>query len=103
MLLGLPPMNNNDAFSSFMQPEFSGPGDQPPFTADRSNELSGLIFQANSSQAPGALASARMDFRHADRAPADKLNLILWQDAMGATPPPRQLLEKHKQKADDDD
>ncbi len=36
-LLGLPPMNNNDAFSSMMAPEFSGPGDQPPFTDDTVN------------------------------------------------------------------
>ena len=44
-----------------------------------------------------------MDFRHADRADTDKLNLILWQDAMGAQPPPSMLLEKHKHKDDDDD
>lgn len=103
MLLALPPMNNNDAFSSFMQPEFSGPGDQAPYTVDRANELNSLVYTANEAHAPGAHASARMDFRHADRAPADKLNLILWQDAKGTTPPPHQLLEKHKQKPDDDD
>ena len=25
----------------------------------------------------------KMDFRHADRAPTQKLNVILWKDAMG--------------------
>ena len=102
-LLGLPPMNNNDAFSSLMAPEFSGPGDQPPYTADASNRDNKLIYTANKPSAPGAHESARMDFRHADRAPADKLNLILWQDAKGTQPPPTQLLQKHTQLKDDDD
>ena len=93
-LLGLPPMNNNDAFSSLMAPEFAGPGDQPPYTADTSNRDNKLIYTANKPSAPGARESARMDFRHADRAPADQLNRILWQDAKGTTPPPAQLLAK---------
>ena len=33
-LLGLPPMNNNDAFSSLISTLFTGPGDQPAFAAD---------------------------------------------------------------------
>lgn len=102
-LLGLPPMNNNDAFSSMMAPEFSGAGDQPPYSADTSNRDNNLIYTANKPTAPGAHASLKMDFRHADRAPADKLNLVLWQDAMGSAPVPAQLLEKHKQHKDDDD
>ncbi len=102
-LLGLPPMNNNDAFSSLMAPEFTGPGDQPAYTADISNRDNHLIYTANKPTAPGAGASAKMDFRHADRAPADKLNLILWQDAKGSQAPPAQLLVKHKQHKDDDD
>ena len=102
-LLGIPPMNNNDAFSSLMAPEFSGPGDQPAYTADTTNRDNKLIYTANKPTAPGAGASAKMDFRHADRAPADKLNLILWQDAMGTQPPPAQLLTKHKKLKDDDD
>ena len=102
-LLGLPPMNNNDAFSSMMTPEFSGPGDQPPFTADMANRDNRLIYTANSAASPGASASAKMDFRHADRAPADKLNLILWQDAMGNVAAPAQLRRKSKSHKDDDD
>ena len=54
MVLGLPPMNNNDAFSSAMTPEFTGPGDQPPFTADYVNRDNGLIYTANKKTAPGA-------------------------------------------------
>ena len=44
----------------------------------------------------------KMDFSHADRADSDKLNLILWQDAMGKTPPPAQLLVNHAKKKDDE-
>ena len=46
-LLGLPPMNNNDAFSSLISSEFTGPGDQPPYAADYSNRDNGLIYTAN--------------------------------------------------------
>jgi hypothetical protein len=102
-LLGLPPMNNNDAFSSLIASEFAGPGDQPAFVADTANRDNGLIYTANKRTAPGAEASSRMDFRHADRADARKLNVILWQDAMGDRPVPAMLLEKRKAKKDDDD
>ena len=104
-VLGLPPMNNNDAFSSLMSAELEGPGDQPAFTADRSNEVNGLIYNANARSAPGAAESERMDFRHADRADAQRLNVILWKDAMDGRPAPASLLGKGKKarKHDDDD
>ena len=103
-VLGLPPMNNNDALSSMMGSLFTGAGDQPAFAADTSNERNGLIYTANKPAAVGAKESAKMDFRHADRADAQKLNLILWQDAMGQTPAPVMLTEKRKKgKKDDDD
>ncbi|WP_348266683.1 bifunctional YncE family protein/alkaline phosphatase family protein [Edaphobacter paludis] len=103
MVLGLPPMNNNDAFSSAMTPEFTGPGDQPPFTADYANRDNGLIYTANKKTAPGAKESMKMDFRHADRADSRKLNVILWKDAMGNKPVPAQLLIHYKKVKDDDD
>jgi hypothetical protein len=111
-ILGLPPMNNNDAFSSLIASEFSGLGDQPPFSADYANQQNGLIYKANpplealgnTPAAQGERASMKMDFTHADRADSQKLNIILWQNAMGDTPVPSQLLVKHKkQKKDDDD
>ncbi len=111
-VLGLPPMNNNDAFSSLMAPEFEGPGDQPPFVADVSNRENGLIYRANPKvtaamdpvTAEGERESAKMDFRHADRADARKLNVILWRDAMGEAPVPALVTEKRKKaKKDDDD
>jgi DNA-binding beta-propeller fold protein YncE len=103
-LLGLPPMNNNDAFSSMIGSLFEGPGDQEPFTADYANEKNGLVYTANAATAPGAKASMKMDFKHADRADPVKLNVILWEDAMGSKPVPAMLLEKRKKaKKDDDD
>jgi len=102
-LLGLPPMNNNDAFASMISTLFTGPGDQAPFVADLSNRENGLVYKANPKFAPGAAASAKMDFTHADRADARTLNVILWQDAMGDAPVPAMLLEKPTRKKDDDD
>ena len=103
-LLGLPPMNNNDAFSSMIGSLFTGPGDQAPYEADCRNRDNGLIFTANATTASGAKESSKMDFRHADRADAQKLNVILWKDAMGDRPVPALLLEKRKKvKKDDDD
>ena len=102
-LLGVSPMNNNDAFASLISSLFTGPGDQLPYDADYSNRENGLIYAANKPNAVGAAASMKMDFTHADRAPTDKLNLILWQDARGAQPPPAMLLEKHAKHKDDDD
>jgi DNA-binding beta-propeller fold protein YncE len=102
-LLGVPPMNNNDAFASLISTLFTGSGDQLAYTADMSNKDNGLIYTANKVSATGAAASMKMDFTHADRADTDKLNLILWQDAMGNAPPPSMLLVKHAKKKDVDD
>jgi DNA-binding beta-propeller fold protein YncE len=88
LLLGLPPMNNNDAQAPVMAPLFRGAGNQPPFTADRVNLRNGLIYQANSRHAPGAKDSARLDFSHADAANAAKLNAILWRETKGHIPMP---------------
>jgi DNA-binding beta-propeller fold protein YncE len=101
-LLGLPPMNNNDAFCSMISSLFTGPGDQVPYTADYSNRDNGLIYTANPNNAVGARASMKMDFSHADRAPAEKLNVILWKDAMGSAPVPPMIKARAK-KADGDD
>ena len=104
-LLGLPPMNNNDALASLMGSMFTGPGDQKPFVADYGNRDNGLIYTANAKTAVAAKESMKMDFTHADRADAQKLNVILWRDAMGDRVVPAQLMRKHKKsgKKDDDD
>ena len=101
-LLGLPPMNNNDAFASLISPIFAGAGDQAAYSADYVNRDNGLIYTANAKTAPGAKESAKMDFRHADRADAGKLNAILWRDAMGDKPVPAMLKEKRKKTKDGD-
>jgi DNA-binding beta-propeller fold protein YncE len=88
VLLGLPPMNNHDGQAPVMAPLFWGSGNQPPFTADRTNLRNGLIYQTNSRHAPGAKESARMDFSHADAADAAKLNAILWRETKGLIPMP---------------
>jgi hypothetical protein len=103
-LLGLPPMNNNDALAPLIGSMFTGAGDQRPFAADLTNRDNGLIYTANAKNAVGAKESAKMDFSHADRADARKLNVILWKDAMGGKAVLAQLLQKQKKvKKDDDD
>jgi DNA-binding beta-propeller fold protein YncE len=102
-LLGLPPMNNNDAFSSLISTLFTGPGDQSAYAADFSNRDNNLIYTANLKTAPGAKESMKMDFRHADRADAQKLNVILWRDAMGDKAVPAMLKERRKKTKEDDD
>jgi DNA-binding beta-propeller fold protein YncE len=103
-LLELPPMNNNDAFSSLINTLFTGPGDQAAFSADYRNRDNNLIYTANTKDAAGAAASMKMDFQHADRADARTLNVVLWKDAMGDKPVPPMLTQKpKKQKKDDDD
>jgi hypothetical protein len=44
-----------------------------------------------------------MDFSHEDRAPTEKLNVILWKDAMGNAPIPPMLKAHTKKSAADDD
>jgi hypothetical protein len=102
-LLGLPPMNNNDALCSLISSLFTGPGDQPAFQADYTNRDNELIYTANEKTAAGAKESMKMDFRHADHADAQKLNVILWKDAMGDKPVPAMIRERRKKAAKDDD
>jgi hypothetical protein len=102
-LLGLPPMNNNDALSSLISTLFTGPGDQPAYAADYMNRDNNLIYTANKKNAPGAEDSMKMDFRHADRADTQKLNIILWKDVKGNAPVPAMLKMRVKKSARDDD
>jgi len=83
MLLGLPPMNQNDAYAPAMGPMFSGAGNQPPFKADYRNLKNGLIYETNRRDAPGAAESSRMDFSRPDAAGAARLNEVLWRDQKG--------------------
>jgi DNA-binding beta-propeller fold protein YncE len=88
MLLGLPPMNQNDAYAPAMGPMFSGLGNQPAFQADYSNLKNRLIYETNKRDAAGANESAKMDFSHPDAAGAARLNKVLWRDQKGNAPMP---------------
>ena len=88
MLLGLPPMNQNDAYAPVMGPMFSGQGTQLAFQADYRNLKNGLIYEINKRDARGANDSARMDFSRPDTAGAANLNQVLWHDQKGDTAPP---------------
>jgi len=88
MLLGLPPMNQNDAYAPVMGNLFSGPGDQPAYKADNRNLKNGLIYETNKREAPGAKVSEKMDFSRPDAAGAARLNRVLWRDQKSATPMP---------------
>ena len=87
-LLGLPPMNQNDAYAPLMSPLFSGPGNQPAYRVDKRNLSNGLIYETNRREAPGAKLSQTMDFSRPDAAGAAQLNKVLWQDQKGAAPLP---------------
>lgn len=103
-LLGLPPMNQNDAYAPVMAHLFSGPGKQPPFTADWSNRDNGLIYQTNPARGQGAVQSAKMNFSRPDAVNTAVLNLILWRDRMGSTPmpAPKHAVFPQKKSADKD-
>jgi DNA-binding beta-propeller fold protein YncE len=87
-LLGLPPMNQNDAYAPVMSQLFSGHGDQPAYKADYRNLTNGLIYETNKREAPGAKVSLKMDFSRPDAAGASRLNRVLWRDRKGSTPMP---------------
>ena len=89
MLLGLPPMNQNDAYAPAMGPMFSGAGNQPAFEADYRNRENGMIYETNKRSAPGASDSAKMDFSRPDAAGAARLNKVLWRDQKGDAPEPK--------------
>jgi DNA-binding beta-propeller fold protein YncE len=88
-VLGLPPMNHNDAYAPVMSPLFSGAGNQAPYEADYSNLRNQLIYKVNDAAAPGAKESAAMNWRHADEADNKLLNSILWRDRKGDIPMPQ--------------
>jgi len=102
-LLGLPPMNQNDAYAPVMAAPLTGPGTQRPFTADWSNRDNGLIYQMNPPKGQGAKASAEMNFTRPDAVNTAVLNRILWHDRKGATPMPAPKHTVFPAKAKDDD
>jgi DNA-binding beta-propeller fold protein YncE len=84
-LLGVPPMNANDSRAAVMAPLFSGPGQQPAFSADFRNRDNGLIYQMNTTEWK---EGKKLDFSHADAVDTAFLNNVLWKDRMGDAPMP---------------
>jgi DNA-binding beta-propeller fold protein YncE len=87
-LLGLPPMNQNDAYAPILARLFSGSGNQSPFTADWSNRDNGHIYEVNPPRAFGAELSKKMDFSRPDANNPALLNAILWHDQKADKPVP---------------
>ncbi len=85
VLLGVPPMNANDARAAVMAPLFSGPGTQPAFSADFKNRDNGMLYQVNTKEWK---EGATLDFSRADAVDTVVLNKFLWEDRMGAKPMP---------------
>jgi hypothetical protein len=84
-LLGAPPMNANDSRAAVMAPLFSGPGQQPAFTADYRNRDNGLIYEMNTEEWK---EGENLDFRHVDAVDTALLNKFLWRDRKGDVPMP---------------
>jgi DNA-binding beta-propeller fold protein YncE len=87
-LLGLPPMNVNDAHAAPIAPLFSGRGLQPAYDADRTNLANGRLYEVNPKDAAGAKESAEMNFETADSVDAALLNAILWRNRKVDKPMP---------------
>jgi len=83
-LLGLHPMTHFDAGARPMTSVFQSAPDPAPYTAEKPRIP---LDTRNAQGAPGARASARMNFDEADEIDDDELNDILWL-AIRQTPPP---------------
>jgi hypothetical protein len=83
-LLGLHPMTHFDAGARPMTSVFQAAPDASPYTAEKPRIP---LDTRNSADAPGARASAKMDFDEADEIDDSALNNILWV-AIRRTPPP---------------
>ena len=88
----MPVMNQFDASATPMFACFTETPDFTPFTAlPTTIPLDQMNPAASALKDPvlrrDALASARMDFRTADKAPEDTLNRILWRAMRGSTTP----------------
>ena len=104
LILGLVPMSQYDAAARPMIASFQGAPNLAPFTA-RPARID--LHARNTPDAWGAKASAKMDFRGADRVDDLVLNEIIWRSVKGAGHPmPAPLraafYKAHPTKDDDD-
>ncbi len=84
LILGLRPMTQFDAAATPMSNCFAQRADPRPYIAEKPRVS---LEERNPSAAPGAAASARMDFSEEDRIDDDELNQILWRAIRGSEPP----------------
>jgi YVTN family beta-propeller protein len=82
LILGVPPMSQYDASATPMYNAFQT---TPVLKGFSSRAARVPLDEMNRSNAPGAVASARMNFEIEDRAPERELNEILWQSVHGAS------------------
>ena len=80
LLLHVPPMTRYDAIAPPLR-TFGPAPDLTPFNALLPDKT--ILNERNTRQSYGASRSRRMDFAHADAAPDDELNEILWHSIKG--------------------
>ena len=80
LILGLPPMTQFDAGAT---PMFGCFNTRPLLTPYEVKQPKTDLAAVNATTAPGAKASAMMDFDEYDQCPEDELNRILWAAAKG--------------------
>jgi hypothetical protein len=88
LILGAEPMTQYDAAATPMYGSFQKSPIMTPFTR---RDARIRLDERNRASAPGAAASARMNFEEADLTPELELNEILWQSVHGPQsrmPPP---------------
>jgi YVTN family beta-propeller protein len=88
LILGLPPMSQYDAAATPMYNAFQA---APVLTPYAVRPARVPLDERNDPSAPGAQASAQMNFSEADLTPEIELNEIIWQSIRGAgskMPPP---------------
>lgn len=84
LILGLPPLTQYDGGAT---PMFRCFASRPVLTSYDVREPKVDILAVNHPTAPGAKASAQMDWDEYDRCPEDELNRILWAAARGEKTP----------------
>ena len=85
LILGLPPMTQYDAAATPLTSNFV---ERPNFNAYKNLKPRVDLEARNGTAAPGAAASARLDFSAYDRASPAALNHILWESLRPGTPYP---------------
>ncbi len=85
LLLGLPAMSQYDALALPIADWDTGPNNIEPYTATMPAKE--IIGQMNAAKSPLTSASDKMNFTHADAAPAALLNEVIWKSVKGETNP----------------